>query len=244
MGRGFEPTMRIKRILAATDGSTQGERGVALAQALSREAGERVEVLAVETGGLPLPGVEIVHRAEAWGADLVVVGRIEPPSSPAVSEGSTADAVVRRRKGPSLLVPRSATKKILRVLLALDGTQRGMGVLGGATPLVALTGAKVRAILVLPGLSVSVPYSGDGKHPARLLAEEALERVPDLGGSRILEVRHGDPVREIVAAMRAFEADLLVIGVRRGGPTGEMGSGHVGKDLLHSVPGAILTVPI
>jgi nucleotide-binding universal stress UspA family protein len=236
--------MRIKRILAATDGSTQGEHGVALAQALSREAGQKVEVLAVETGGLPLPGVEIVHRAEAWGADLVVLGRAEPPASPAVSRGSTADAVVRRSKGPSLLVPRSAKKKILRVMLALDGTQRGMGVLGGAMPLVALTGAQVKAILVLPDLSVCFPDSDGRKHPARSLVEEALERVPDLGGRRILEVRHGDPVREIVDAMRSCGADLLVIGVRRGGPTGEMGSGHVGQDLLQTVPGAILTVPI
>jgi hypothetical protein len=34
------------------------------------------------------------------------------------------------------------------------------------------------------------------------------------------------------------------VGVRRGGPPGEAGSGHIGQDLLRKAPIAILTVPI
>ncbi len=59
-----------------------------------------------------------------------------------------------------------------------------------------------------------------------------------------MRIRQGAPVAEVLALLEELGADLLVLGVRRGGPSGEMGSGHVGRDLLRTAPVAILTVPI
>ena len=57
-------------------------------------------------------------------------------------------------------------------------------------------------------------------------------------------IRWGDPVSAILDMIETTVADLLVIGVRRGGAPGELGSGHVGRDLLQAAPCAVLTVPI
>jgi nucleotide-binding universal stress UspA family protein len=71
-----------------------------------------------------------------------------------------------------------------------------------------------------------------------------MERRPDLGGRDSLTVRWGDPVREVLRHLEETAADLLVLGLRQGGPGGDPGSGHVARDLLAAVPVAILTVPI
>jgi nucleotide-binding universal stress UspA family protein len=54
----------------------------------------------------------------------------------------------------------------------------------------------------------------------------------------------GEPVRHILQSLDDLECDVLVLGVRRGGPPGKLGSGHVGRDVLRAAPGAVLTVPI
>ncbi|MGQ0702969.1 MAG: universal stress protein [Gemmatimonadales bacterium] len=250
---------RITRILAATDGSEVGEHAVAMAEALVRAGQAKLEVLGVETAGLPayagigewvqrggprtrpitlargIPGVEIVRRAGEIHADLVVLGRRER-SGAFLAPGRTTDLVVRRHMGPCLMIPPNV-RDVRRVLIALDGTQRGLGILESAAAIAELAEAQ----------SESVCVSNDGLRPVadgvpRILA--ALVHHPGLGGPDSLQIRHGSPVREILAELAERGFDLLAIGVRRGGPPGEMGSGHVGQDLLREAPVAILTVPI
>jgi nucleotide-binding universal stress UspA family protein len=71
-----------------------------------------------------------------------------------------------------------------------------------------------------------------------------MELRPDLGGRDGLTMRWGDPVREVLDHLAETAADLLVLGLRQGGPGGDPGSGHVARDLLATVPVAILVVPI
>lgn len=248
---------RVARVLGATNGSEAGQHAARFAREFARKIGAKVRILSVETGGIPgfeneegpiprrtepsdvswsrgIPGIEIVRAAEQWKADLVVIGRRARARGDERGLGSTVEAVVRRWTGPCLLVP-PGVDILKRMLIALDGTQRGLGILPAAQRLAQATGLQVRAVYAVP--TGAALFSGDGR------LREALAEHPGLGPD-ILAIRQGDPVAEILLELSVRQADVLVVGVRRGGPPGEAGSGHIGRDLLKEAPMAILTVPI
>lgn len=236
---------------------------MAVAQALARTSGGECRVLCVETDRLPpgwsgrvrvergasqsatiwsrgIPGVEIVRRAEAWKADLVVLGRCSRgPESPRAL-GPTSDAVLRRHGGPTLLLP-SGIPEFKRILVALDGTPRGLGVLEGAGPFAQAYVRECHTICVLPA---ELPEDAFWTDPRRELIGQTVAGWTVLPQRAALHFRHGSPVRLIRQLMQEIRADLLVLGVRRGGPSSDMGSGHVGRDLLSIIPAAVLCVPI
>jgi nucleotide-binding universal stress UspA family protein len=184
--------------------------------------------------------VEIVREAEQWRADLVVLGRWSRSPGAPVRLGPTSDVVIRRRNGASLFVPGSVCC-IRRVLIALDGTDRGLGILHGAASVVAALGATPIAVCVLSG---ALPGEPDSADPRAGRVSEALNRTEGLSGRTTVHILHGEPVPKILSLLEESRSDLLVVGVRGGGPQGEMGSGHVGRDLLQAVPAAILSIPI
>ena len=251
-------TTRLARVFAATNGSDAGRHAAQFARGLAQGIGARLRLLSVETTGVPgyasdgvtpadhalpadaswsrgIPGIEIVREAESWGADLVVIGRRDRSNGAAEPLGRTVETVVRRRSGPCLLIP-PCVDKLGRMLVALDGTDRGLGILPFAETLATA--------LDLPASSVYAASDHLNPSHAKSKLRVALLDHPGLGGADQLEIRLGSPVPEILSAVRARSADVLVVGVRRGGPLGEAGSGHVGRDLLLKAPGAILTVPI
>jgi nucleotide-binding universal stress UspA family protein len=109
---------------------------------------------------------------------------------------------------------------------------------------VAATGAAPLALCVLPRDTYDVAGDPRWRDPRRLLVEGAVARHPELCGPGMLTVRQGQPVGEILQHLAEVEADLLVLGIRQGGPGGDPGSGHVARDLLRVVPTAVLAVPI
>jgi nucleotide-binding universal stress UspA family protein len=258
--------MPLTRLMAATDGSEHGDHAVDYAVALAAATGADLQVLGVETDGLPVaaptrsavrraatadsmvwargvPGVEIARRAEEWQADLLVLGRRSRTPMAPLQLGPTSDTVIRRRHRATLLVP-WATSRIRRVLIALDGTRRGLGVLASAAEFAAATGAEPTALLVLPEDPTGGDLDGLWSNPLAGRITDALSRFRVLQRAGVLKVRRGPPVREVLGALEEISADAMVLGVRRGGPAGELGSGHVGRDLLQSAPSAILSVPI
>jgi nucleotide-binding universal stress UspA family protein len=258
--------MPLTRLLAATDGSEHGDHAVDYARALAASLGAELQVVGVETDGLPVaastrsavrraatadsmvwargvPGVEIVRRAEAWQADLLLLGRRSRTPAAPLQLGPTSDTVIRRRHRATLLLPWSVSR-IQRVLIALDGTRRGLGVLTTAAEFVAATGAEPTALFVLPEDPTGHDVDGPWSNPLVGRVTDGLSRFRILQRAGVLKVRRGSAVREVLACVEETGADALVLGVRRGGPAGELGSGHVGRDLLQSAPRAILTVPI
>ncbi len=250
------------RLLAATDGSEVGEHAVRVVRSLAERDRAALDIMSVETDGLPgltgssgvrrgastsatiwargVPGVEIVRHADLHRANLVVLGR--GPRSPTAPTrlGQTSDTVIRRRQGPSLFIPPEVSE-IHRVVIALDGTYRGLRVLDDAARVVAMAGAEATSVTVVPSGNSA---DGTGGDPRVTRVRQALEAFPGLGGSAHHRVLEGDPVGEILRFLAYLKADLLVLGVRGGGPAGEMGSGHVGRDLLQSAGVAILSIPI
>ncbi len=187
-----------------------------------------------------LPGVEIGRFAERERADLVVIGRKPRSLLTRLVVGDTADAVARRSLLPCLFVP--GTGALPReVLAAIDGSDRGMVVLAEAEDFARQTGAELRVVTVEP----SRP-----NEPAHLAATLPTARSVQLGAQvrtapgRELEVRRGDPVKEILAAVAERRADILAIGCHRGGPPGIIDAGSTARRLAHTAPCAILTVPL
>ena len=59
-----------------------------------------------------------------------------------------------------------------------------------------------------------------------------------------VEVRRGEVVEQVLAALQASSADVLAFGFHRGGPPGGVEAGRTARRLAHTAPGAVLTVPL
>ncbi len=193
-----------------------------------------------------VPGIEICRFAERVQADLLVLGRKRHSRLMRLLLGDTGDAVARRSRFPSLFVA-SGMAEIRRLLVALDGSERGMNVLNQACDFARQVGADLQPITVertpaneplelvsdLPlGRSVSLEVRTQA-----VLKEKGLPAVP-------LAIRRGEIVDRIVEEAQETDADVLVVGYHRGGPPGVIEAGSIARRLLHASPCAVLTIPL
>jgi nucleotide-binding universal stress UspA family protein len=72
-----------------------------------------------------------------------------------------------------------------------------------------------------------------------ILKHQGVERA---GPS--MEVRRGPVVPQILAAVTETDSDLLAIGYHRGGLPGFIEAGSTGRQLIHTAPCAVLTIPL
>lgn len=210
----------------------------------------------VETAvAMGLPGIEIGRFAESVRADLIVIGRSRRPGSELLTVGDDADSLARRSPTPCLIVTPDA-RTFARVLVALDGSERGMGVLVPAINFARAAGARLRVVSVEP------IHEDEGRAPRLLTARSTrlLDLVNsrraglDLGSGRWDEplrdgaagpvvIRNGAIVEELVHEVGAYKADVLVVGYHRGGPAAIEGAG-VARRVVHAAPCTVLTVPL
>lgn len=192
-----------------------------------------------------IPGIEVTRHAEERGADLIVVGHTPRSQSARLLVGDTADSVIRRSRVPCLLLPPDGDLAG-PVLIAVDGTRHSRMVLNAGCQLAVALEQPVRAVTVErrrddePG----------GLVPAVLLArsvklEDEVAAASNRCGLAVpLDIRQGDVVEQVLEACRATAAEILTLGVPRGGPAGVMEGGSVGRRLVHESPTAVLTVPL
>ncbi len=195
-----------------------------------------------------IAGIEIGRFAALRKADLVVLGRRDRTPDHRLLLGETADAVVRRSDLPVLFVPPDV-KEFRRILVALDGTERAAQVLEVALAASREFGAALSAVTVEPDLDDerSPPANGPMPRGRSVRLRDLLMRLPRGGPGATgvaLEVRKGNPIDEVLLAVTALPADLLVIGYRRGGPPKIVGPTDIARNLLYAAPSAVLTVPL
>lgn len=202
-----------------------------------------------------LPGVEISRFAETHQGDLVVVGHKRRTERQRILLGDTADAVARRSGVPALFVP-AGRLALDRVLVALDGTERGFTVLSAGMDFARALGARLRVVSVEP------EYTNEAG-VARVLtsrSEQLVEAVHSLRGADLSPGRWDDPgidgargsivvqrgpvVDAVLQEIEVTRSDILTIGFHRGGPAGVIDAGSVGRRLLHEAPVAVLTIPL
>ncbi len=195
-----------------------------------------------------VPAIEICRLAERRQADLLVLGRKQRSQLGRLLLGDTADAVARRSSIPCLFVPPNSGPP-RQVLVALDGTERGMVVLHGALGFATGAGASLRMMTVEVGPADERPELTTTLQAARSARLESelqalLTGTPVPGVVPAVEVRRGAIVEEILAAVHATGADVLVIGYHRGGLPGIIEAGSTARRVLHTAPCAVLTIPL
>lgn len=186
-----------------------------------------------------VPSVEIARFAEESGADLLVLGRKPRTAVARQLLGDTADAVARRSRVPCLFVP-GPDEVPGWLLVALDGTERGLTVFNEACRLAEALDVK------LDLLTVERPLSDEPAHLAREVRNGRTENLARAvcKCAHPLKVRRGNVVTEILQEIEAREAHVLVVGYHRGGPPGFVEAGSVARQLSHSAPCAVLTIPL
>lgn len=201
-----------------------------------------------------LPGVEIGRFAESSDADLVVLGRKDHSVPPEPGNGDAGDAVARRSRVPCLFVKPGQTR-FDHVLVALDGTERGLTVLQGAVEFARGTRARLRAVTVEPPAPEDdIPWV----HTTRTeRVSDAVARVRRGGAlspeqwdfdhahrSQPVLVRHGRVVEELLSEVEMAATDLLVYGCHRGGPSAATDLLNIPRQLMHLSPCALLAIPL
>jgi nucleotide-binding universal stress UspA family protein len=179
--------------------------------------------------------VEIPRHAERIGAALIVLGRTEcdetRSSGPSIREG-----ILRRSVIPTLHIPPGAGW-FSRVLIALDGSERGLSVLHHGTELAAGLSLPLALVAVEPKELALV--GGELDAPLGRI-QRLAGRLAQLGVSAPLLGLQGDPVEQVLAS--ATPQDLLVVGYRRG--VDDSAPDRVGRHLIRQAPCAVLAVPI
>ncbi|MFN8651805.1 MAG: universal stress protein [Gemmatimonadales bacterium] len=205
--------------------------------------------------GIGLPGIEITRTAETLQADLVVVGRKRRTSMQRLLVGDTADSVARRSRTPCLFVS-SVEGQFERVLVGVDGSERGTSVLPPALGFAHDTGARLRFVTVEPVMEHDLGAPWEHAPRSRKLVDtiEAICHRP--GGEEpvceampgdsapALTIHRGRVVDEILKEVRHSQADVLAIGCHRGGPAGTLEAGSISRRLMHTCHCAVLTIPL
>jgi nucleotide-binding universal stress UspA family protein len=199
----------------------------------SAPPGTRVE-LGIAFG---VPSIEICRFAEQRKADLLVLGRKQRSPMARLLLGDTADAVLRRSRVPCLFVE-PGSGPIARLLVALDGSDRGMSVLAACRGFAKAAGTAMRAVTV---------EEGDALHPPSLASAVPLARSARLQrevGNPGIAVRQGTIVSEVLAEVSASSSDVLAFGYHRGGPPGIIEGTSTARHLAHTAPVSVLAIPL
>ena len=181
-----------------------------------------------------VPGIEICRFAEQRDADLLVLGRKQRSPLARLLLGDTADAVVRRSRVPCLFV-QPGSRPVHEILVALDGSERGMRVLAGARALADSVGARARVVTV----EEEEPSEALAPAPPRARSLELERKVEGSVG-----IRRGPIVKEILAEVVERAPDVLAIGYHLGGPPGIIEGGSIARQLIHTAPVSVLAIPL
>jgi nucleotide-binding universal stress UspA family protein len=241
--------MHLRSILVGIRPGSPDGHPLPLAAQVAAKTGARLTALTVTDPALPgpsitpkphhavtmvavagVPPIEIARHAESSGANLIVLGRDIPTGRLTRDCGATVEGVVRRARVPCLLAPPGA-RGFGNLLVAVDGGPDSGDVIAGASLVGRVFGASVRVVRVEEPVAACVGApTGRGDLP------------PSSPHDTI--VYHGDPVAEILRAVREGEVDLLAIGHHRGGPVSPHATSGVASRLLQRATCAVLTVPI
>jgi len=239
-------------VLSVCPNGTAHQRGGECAEAVHQMM-EQVFVahpaLAIDVAAVHgIPQVEIPRFAEGKKAGLIILGRKPRSRTTRLILGDTTDAVVRRSRIPCLMVPAGLTS-MRRVLVALDGTDRGLTALWAGAELAA------RAHLDFSVVTVDPARPGEAavvSARSERLASKVDEYLRNGGGAGVrgatatsaVHIRQGDVVQEVMAEVEEVGADILITGFHPGGPLLVVEEGSVSRSLVHNVTCAVLTVPV
>ncbi len=210
-------------------------------------AGEEVEVLLDEGS----PDAGILRQAEAWRADLVVVGHGDPSGLERFLLGSVAERVVRYAHAP-VLVARPNAGRV--VLVATDLSDPSLPAIQAGAREAQLRQASRLIVLhvnqvALPGATMAFLGAMHAALPEdviRVRRETAEGIIKDalarFDATAEVSVVAGDAVQEVLRSVDSLAAGLLVVGTR--GRTGfeRVLLGSVAERLVREASASVLAV--
>lgn len=203
------------------------------------------------------PGETIVEMARACRVDLVAVGSRGLGPYKGYLLGSVSDHVANHARC-SVLVAKTPPKRTGRYLLALDDSRYAVAVLRWLRELDLSKESRIHLVKVFRSME-NFPFP-DGRDwtcgcertvPALFTpwgnAPEVLEAMCEEGldgktAGATAEVRFGQEAPEILASVRKFAPDLLVIGAKGHYSTAASPLGNVARKLIDHAPCSVLIV--
>ncbi len=203
------------------------------------------------------PGATIVEMARACRVDLVAVGSRGLGPYKGYLLGSVSDHVANHARC-SVLLAKTPPKRTERYLLALDDSRYAVAVLRWLRELDLSKGARIHLVKVFRSMDDFPDADGrdwvcacDRTAPAMFApwgdAPEVLEAMCEEGldtkVARVtVEVRFGQEVPEILASVRKFKPELLVMGARGHYSSAASPLGNVARELIDDAPCSVLIV--
>lgn len=173
---------------------------------------------------------EIVAEARRSHADLIAMSSHGRSGIREWAFGSVAERVLRTTNVPVLVFRGDAGKSytVRRVLIALDGSEEALEVVGPAAELAAAVGASV--ILV---------HAGKTTPPSMPLAQKMLVDLKVPFEIRLLK---GEPAKAILAALDDEKADLLALTTTGKTNRDKLFFGSVAEEILKKCGRPLLVV--
>ena len=212
----------LQQWIGLSDASRQGlleeARRSMAALVTSMEAGSGPRVIGEVAVGALLDTV--IERA--MQIDLLVIGARGQHPVRDFAIGTTGERLLRKRRGPMLVVRRSPARRYRRVLAPVDFSAHAPQVLALAASIAPTARIELLHAFELPfegklrSAGVSIAEIHHSRQQARA---QAVERLASLVAASGLEptrvhrrIEHGYAPRVIVEAARESQADLIVIG--------------------------------
>lgn len=186
---------------------------------------------------------ELAAAATGWSADLVVVG--EHGQRPGIWRmlGSTAERLIRVSRVPVLVARATTAGKPRSILVPVDESGQAESVLRWGLLLGRMLGARITVLHILHPMLVthvrlvsSAPKKESVEHELERCARQWIEGMVTRAGGDLDEVQvviaYGESRYEILAALKRYETDLVVMGSR--------GAGGASRALLGSVATAVV----
>ena len=196
------------------------------------------------------PVIELIAIIEEVGADLVVVGPHGRGRLESILLGSVSQSLLHTM-ATSMLVARAPLRAPERVLLAFDGSPHSIAAAHFLSHLPLPAGARIDVLAVIDSLDSRYSRRGQAdladlvaleRRRAAEIIESAVEVLRAAGRTAKPAIRHGEPKREILAAAREFESDLIVLGARGVGGFRGMLLGSVSRAVSKAAPCSTLIV--
>ena len=221
-----------------------------LADRVRTELGLELTEIFIERGSAY---AEIVRRAEAWNADVIVMGSHGRTGLARAVLGSVAERVVQHA-ACSVLIARPIAKPGV-VLAATDLSDPSLPTIGAGMAeakrrnarLVVASVFEWAAPLAVPlsGMIGTLPALPNGEAQAqareslRQMLTDAVTRAGAVAEVRVLD---GSPASEIVAHAEELGAELIVVGTRGRTGLARLALGSVAERVVRSAPCSVMAV--
>ncbi len=236
----------IRRILCATERGHETGEAVTQTEAIARTHGAETAFLALAPGD---PVSLVLRKAQAFGADLVVVDA----ASPGGSGGDLVESVIRH--APCAVLAARPSPRSGNVLVTSD-------LLDPALPAVAtaVDEAQRRHGHILLVHDVDTRFSGLGwgilTTLIGIVSNDLLAGVEDAARDRMADalahfgargetiLAHGAPAASVLRLAGSLPAELVVIGSPGETSLKSLLFGSVVETIVHWAPCAVLVVPV